>query len=148
MHRPHLSWSDIVGRALVWAGLAAVYGGVWEVGQFPLYFHGYRPDAIGLISELLHSILVDAMIAVAGFFFVMLALRTADWPRLHARNGSALFTGIAMVLAGTVEWFRVYRFDGRDYSDAMPMIAGIGVTPLVQWLVLAPLIVLSIRELE
>jgi len=44
---------------------------------------------------------------------------------------------IVMGLGYTVfsEWYNVYRIGSWAYSDAMPLIFGIGLTPLLQWLV-------------
>lgn len=139
---------DFAGRLLVWAGLAALLGGLWEVGQSPFYFHGYRPEAARIIVGLLRSALIDAAIAVAGYLSVWIALRDARWMRHQAHRGTALFVVACFVLAAIVEWMRVGWLELREYADVMPTVFGLGVIPLVQWFVLAPLIVLAMRKLD
>jgi hypothetical protein len=45
------------------------------------------------------------------------------------------------------EWYNVYRAGNWGYTAGMPMIFGIGLSPLLQWLILPPVMVGAHRKL-
>ena len=45
------------------------------------------------------------------------------------------------------EWYNVYRAGNWGYTTSMPTILGIGLSPLLQWLILPPLMVVAYRTL-
>jgi hypothetical protein len=45
------------------------------------------------------------------------------------------------------EWYNVYRIRNWGYTASMPMILGIGLSPLLQWLILPPLMTIAYRAL-
>ena len=53
----------------------------------------------------------------------------------------------AMAFTARSEWYNVYRAGSWGYTTSMPMIFGIGLSPLLQWLVLPPVMVASYRAL-
>jgi hypothetical protein len=44
-------------------------------------------------------------------------------------------------------WYNVCRTGSRAYAAGVPMIFGIGLSPMLQWLILPPAIVASYRAL-
>ena len=46
------------------------------------------------------------------------------------------------------EWYNVYRVGSWAYAPGMPTISGIGVTPMLQWILLAPATVFAFRALS
>ena len=46
------------------------------------------------------------------------------------------------------EWYNVYRAGNWAYAAGMPLILGIGVSPLLQWIVLPVAIVGVFRSLD
>ena len=45
------------------------------------------------------------------------------------------------------EWVNVYVTGAWDYQPTMPLVAGIGLTPLLQWVVVPTLMFLIVRRL-
>ena len=45
------------------------------------------------------------------------------------------------------EWYNVYRAGNWGYTASMPLIFGIGLSPLLQWLILPPAMVAAYRTL-
>lgn len=66
--------------------------------------------------------------------------------------GIAPMGGGAIVVIGGLaytawsEWFNVYRAGNWGYTASMPMIFGIGLAPLLQWLILPPMMVFVYRS--
>ena len=148
MRRPHSSWPFVIERALVWAGLAALLHGAWELIQFPLLSAAYDGDRVRAIATLLHAILGDALLATGFYFIVAVVFRDADWPRHHAKRGAAMLAVIGVAASILMQWYQLYYLNLDVYGDAMPTVAGIGVLPMLQWIVVSPLSVALIRELE
>jgi hypothetical protein len=44
------------------------------------------------------------------------------------------------------EWYNVYRIESWAYSDAMPLVFGVGITPLMQWLVVPGVMLVLIKR--
>jgi branched-subunit amino acid ABC-type transport system permease component len=94
----------------------------------------------------MHCVLGDVMIATLTYLAVALAWRQLNWPRQRLWAGGMML--IAMGLGYTVfsEWYNVYRIESWAYSDAMPLAFGIGITPLLQWLVVPAVMLVLIRR--
>lgn len=112
----------------------------WEVLVPPFYaLHAAAPHSITVLA-CLRSSFGDAGITIASYAAVA-AIGTRRWindatPRMIA---GYLACGVGATIA--LEYISVYRLSRWSYSSIMPTIGGIGVVPLVQWLVL-PLVVL------
>ncbi|MBN8455584.1 hypothetical protein [Accumulibacter sp.] len=52
-----------------------------------------------------------------------------------------------MAFTAWSEWYNVYRVGNWGYTASMPMIFGIALSPLLQWLILPPVIVVAYRML-
>ena len=52
-----------------------------------------------------------------------------------------------MAFTAWSEWYNVYRAGNWGYTASMPMIFGIGLSPLLQWLILPPAMVGAYRKL-
>ena len=112
----------------------------WEVLVPPFYaFHAAAPHSITVLA-CLRSSFGDAGITI-GSYAAVAAIDTRRWinaasPRLIA---AYIACGVGVTIA--LEYISVYRMGRWTYSSIMPTIGGIGVVPLVQWLVL-PLVIL------
>ena len=134
---PHLGWRTI----LRWLLLAAVLNLAWEIAQLPLYtiFHDGQPREIAF--AVVHCTAGDALIALACYLIASAVTLDLAWP--WHRPGRGVVVAIVVGVAYTVfsEWLNVSVRGSWAYTDAMPQISGIGLTPFLQWLVL-PLITL------
>lgn len=119
----------------------------WEVVVPPFYaMHAVAPHTVTVLACLRASI-GDAGITL-GSYAAVAAIGTRRWinhatPRM---NVGYLACGVVVTIA--LEYVSVYRLSRWAYSSIMPTIGGIGVVPLVQWLVLPPVVLwLSHRHL-
>ena len=53
----------------------------------------------------------------------------------------------AIAFTAWSEWYNVYRAGSWGYTASMPTIFGIGLSPLLQWLILPPVMVGAYRTL-
>jgi len=138
----------VLARAGLWAALAFVLNLAWEIAQVRLYTIWAEADRLSVAWALLHCSIGDAVIALAMFALAGMALRRADWPASHPWAGGAIFVIGAMAYTAWSEWHNVYRAGSWGYTASMPLIFGIGLSPLLQWLILPPVLVLASRVLQ
>lgn len=136
-----------MARAGLWSALAFVLNLVWEIAQVRLYTIWVAADGMSVAWALLHCTLGDVMIALVMFALAGVVLWRADWPASRPWTGGAIVVIGAMAFTAWSEWYNVYRVGNWGYTASMPMIFGIGLSPLLQWLILPPVMVAVYRTL-
>ena len=138
----------VMARAGLWSALAFVLNLTWEIAHVRLYTIWAEADGMGVARSLLHCSLGDVLIALAMFALADLVLRRADWPASRPWTGGVIVVIGAMTFTAWSEWYNVYSAGSWGYTVNMPMIFGIGLSPLLQWLILPPVMVGAYRTLE
>jgi hypothetical protein len=128
-----------------WAALALVLNLVWEIVQLPLYTIYSTGTPKEIAFALAHCTAGDVLIAVSSFVLGMIATRRRDWP-----ISRPLFGGTVAILCGLAytvfsEWQNVYQAGNWSYAPAMPLLFGIGLAPLMQWIVIPPICMVGLR---
>ncbi len=134
-------------RAALWSVLAFALNLAWEIAHVRLYTLWAEADGLTVAWSVFHCTLGDVLIAFALFALAGMALRRADWPASRPWTGSAMVVTGAMAYTAWSEWYNVYRAGSWGYTASMPLIFGIGLSPLLQWLILPPVLVLAYRTL-
>lgn len=137
----------ILARAGLWSAFAFLLNLIWEIGQVRLYTIWGDADRLSVAWALLHCSLGDVLIALAMFTLGGTVLRRADWPASRPWTGGAIVVVGALAYTAWSEWYNVYRAGSWSYTASMPLIFGIGLSPLLQWLILPPVLVLAYRAL-
>ena len=137
----------VIARAGLWSALAFVLNLAWEIAQVGLYTIWNTADGMTIAWALLHCTLGDVTIAIALFALTGVALWRVDWPVSRPWTGGAMIVIGAVAFTAWSEWYNVYRAGNWGYTASMPLIFGIGLTPLLQWLLLPPLMIGSYRIL-
>jgi membrane-associated phospholipid phosphatase len=133
-------------RAGVWLVLAFGLNLIWEIAQVRLYTLWSNANIVTVAWALLHCTAGDVVIASASFTLAGMVLRRPDWPAPHPWLGSVIIIIGATAYTAWSEWYNVYRVGSWAYTASMPTIFGIGLSPLLQWLILPPLLVLAYRR--
>jgi hypothetical protein len=136
----------VLQRALRWAALSFALNLLWETAHSSLYTY---PDASGqyIAYAILHCTVGDAFIAMGSFLLASFVLRDRDWPYSQPWAGGAIAAGFGLLYTVFSEWYNVSQTGNWGYAANMPLIFGIGLTPLLQWLVLPSLTVLCLRKI-
>ena len=145
MHNP--AKLRVVARAGLWAALAFVLNLAWEIAQVGLYTIWAEADRWSVAVALFHCSLGDVVIGLALFALAGMVFRCADWPASRPWAGGAIVVIGTMAYTAWSEWYNVYRAGRWAYTASMPLIFGIGLSPLLQWLILPPVLVLAYRTL-
>jgi hypothetical protein len=109
---------------------------VWETVQLPLYTLWWTGTDSEIMRALLHCTAGDALITAAALTLALLAARFAEWPLFGIKM---MATTILLGMAYTIfsEWLNVEIRRSWAYTASMPVlpVLGIGLAPVLQWLV-------------
>lgn len=141
------SEASIVRFSGLWLILALILNLFWEIAHIRLYTIWLQADGMRIARAAFHCSLGDVLIALAMFALAGIALRRADWPASRPWAGGIIVVIGAMAFTVWSEWYNVYRVGNWGYTASMPMIFGIGLSPLLQWLILPPVMVGAYRTL-
>ena len=119
----------IVGLTFVFSYLLNF---VWESIHSVWLYGGHNFSADQYVRMVCYVSAVDALLVLGIFFFISLAWRNAFWiKRMNSMHVLVvLLTGI--LVSGIVEYRAVYVLKEWRYGPNMPIILGIGLSPLVQ----------------
>jgi len=134
-------------RLGLWSALAFFFNLAWEIAHVRLYTIWAAADATGIAWALFHCTLGDVLIALVMFALAGIVLWRADWPVSRPWTGGIIVVIGALAFTAWSEWYNVYIAGNWGYTASMPMIFGIGLTPLLQWLILPPVMVGTYRKL-
>jgi len=142
---PWTAWKTSVYLVWRWAVLALVLHLIWEIGQLPFYTLWEEANAWRIALYVTHCVAGDVIIATLSYLAVALAWRQADWPRQRPWTGGTTLVALGLGYTVFSEWYNVYRAGAWAYAEIMPRILGIGLTPLLQWVVV-PIIMLVLIQ--
>lgn len=144
--RLHLRLREWLRRTLGWGALALGPNLAWEVVQLPLYSTWYTGKPAALTYAVAHCTIGDGMIAAATYLATATITRSIDWPRTAPLHGLVLITAIGTAYTAWSEYRNVYVAMSWAYASSMPTIGGIGLSPLLQWLVLPAVTLFLMRR--
>lgn len=116
----------------------------WEMGQGPLFATMDRLPFRTATAWCARAAGWDVLISAAAYLAAALAARRLLWLHGRAWWPCAVYLGVGLVITIAIEKWAIAA--GRwQYQEAMPTIAGIGLSPLAQWL-LVPLAIAGIAR--
>lgn len=123
------------------AGFGFLLHFAWEMMQVP-WFEGMLEASHGTVLWLCtRATFGDVVILVVAFWSGSATVRQRGWvvPGLWLPALVTIATGLLITVV--FEWLATGMLDRWSYADSMPVIPGVGIglTPLLQWLLLPPL---------
>jgi hypothetical protein len=137
---------DATGIILAWAVTAFFLNLAWEIAQLPLYTIPSAPGIAQIAYAVAHCTAGDVAIGVASFLIAAIALRDVNWPASHPWRGGAIAILAGISYTAYSEWYNVYQAGYWAYASSMPLVFGIGLSPLLQWILLPAFTVLLVRN--
>lgn len=136
----------LLRSALQWATLLFALNLVWETGQLPLY--AFEPDVgwTEIAYAVAHCTFGDAMVAFTSYVLAALWTRAPGWPIERPASGFAVSLASGLIWTVWAEWYNVYVLRSWAYASGMPTILGIGVSPVLQWMVVPTLALVLVRK--
>ncbi len=137
---PKTSNASLIMRIGLLSVIAFVINLIWEAGHVRFYTLWDTADRTQIITSVAHCSLGDVLITIGMYAFAALLLQNTDWPVTQPLSGSAIAVISATTFTSLSEWYNVYQAGNWGYAESMPLFFGIGVTPLLQWIFLPPLL--------
>ena len=131
-----------------WTALAVASLGlnfVWEMLQAPLFEDMLTMPRWTATWLCARASIGDAVITLVAYGSVALLARSRTWivvPRVGQVAGY-LVVGLAATVA--LEFLNVYVLGRWSYAPRMPLVWGVGLAPIAQWLIV-PLLVLWVAR--
>ena len=124
------------GFFLRYVGATFALNLIWEIAQLPLYTIWNQGSSAALTFAVLHCTLGDVMISCLALLGSVLCLGNLQWPRERYVAVAAASVAAGLAYTGYSEWLNVYVRKSWAYSGLMPKVMGVGLSPLLQWLVI------------
>lgn len=140
-HHWHGDWEAWAFIALRFVPALATLNLAWEVAQLPLYTLWEQGTPQQVVFAVFHCTLGDVLIGLSALFLALIAIRAGPWPGWRWPELAAAATVIGVGYTGFSEWLNTALRQSWTYSDWMPMLplVDIGVSPLLQWVVVPPM---------
>lgn len=119
----------------IWS-IAFILNAIWELLHARLYTVGGLPVEM---PRLFQSIFFDAWIIFGLYALLAFLLRNREWYRQAKMKHLILLALLGAVIAISVETHAVYIAHRWEYRSIMPTVMGIGLSPLLQMMILPPL---------
>lgn len=127
-----------------WLALALFAFGlhfVWEILHSPLYVGLAGGTHLEGIKCCLLATVGDVILTLAAYGAVAAATRDRLWLATLSASRVGWFVAVGLVATILIEQLSVYAWGRWEYAPAMPTVLGIGLSPILQWIVL-PLLTL------
>lgn len=127
-------------RIVITFVVAAAINFLWEVAQMP--FYAWQGSFFDAAAHCVLPSLGDGIIVLTIYGIGRLFLCRSDWSDQPKVSGYMVMILSGFTLAMLIEWGGVYILGRWSYAANMPLLPGlgIGVIPILQMLVLPPVI--------
>lgn len=131
----------------IWVLLSLAVHLIWELAQLPLYtlWRDETPPAIAW--AVIHCTAGDGLIALGSFLVAWAWAHDVFWPWHRLARGLPVLIASGVGYTAFSEWYNVHVLGSWAYSEHMPTIFGIGVSPLLQWIVVPLAVIWLMRRL-
>ena len=106
----------------------------WELVQLPLYTLWQTGSMREKMIAILHCTAGDLLIAAASLLGALLIAGNPRWPITGFGRVMILAIGTGFGYTVFSEWLNTSVRGTWAYADAMPLLLGVGVSPLLQWI--------------
>jgi hypothetical protein len=120
----------------------------WEFAQVPLFAGMPTAQHWTAVLACGRATLGDVVVALVAFWAVALVAGGRGWAVAPTRGRVAGFVAVGVLITIVMERLATGPLGRWAYADAMPVVPvlEVGLSPLVQWIVLPPLIVWFVRR--
>lgn len=109
---------------------------VWETLQLPLYTLWNESSPAAIAFAVVHCTLGDVLIAMFSFVAALVLLGGKRWPQERFWRVALLAGAVGVSYTVFSEWNNTVITRTWAYSQWMPTLWGIGLSPVMQWLLI------------
>ena len=119
---------------------------VYLYGPLSTNFGEYMLTLPSCVQLITYASLMDALLLISILIAGAVIWKHKDWWQSLDRNKYIFFIATAVVIAAIIEYKAVYIFHQWSYSQLMPTVFGLGLSPLLQLAVTGLVTRLLLRE--
>jgi hypothetical protein len=131
---------------LAMAGFAFLIHFAWEMLQAPFYAGLSEARHWPEVLRCARATLGDVGITLAGYAVGAVSARDRYWVARPTPRVTALYLVTGMCLTVALELYSVRLTARWAYGPSMPVVLGVGVLPIAQWLFLPPVVLWLARS--
>lgn len=105
---------------------------IWESFHAVYLYEKHDIEASLYIPMIVYVSTIDGMLIVGLYLLVGIVLRNMLWAKEFNTLQRLLYASIGILTAGFIEYYAVYLNHKWAYKAGMPMIFGIGLSPMIQ----------------
>lgn len=120
----------------------------WELWQIPLFKGMPSTSHWDGVIQCTRAAAGDAVIALCAFWLVAAMAHRRSWMRHSSASTLGAFVAIGLIVTIVLEYWAT-QIGGRwEYAEAMPRLPllGTGLAPLLQWLLIPPILAWLVRR--
>lgn len=102
---------------------------IWEFSHYPLY---YDYSAVTGNTHLIIAGISDVFWIFLVFFFISLTNKNTKWIDNIKKSDYLFVIVFGLIVAVLIEIINVYFLKRWEYKESMPVLFGIGLSPLIQ----------------
>lgn len=122
----------------------------WEFLQVPLFEGMPQAEHWVAIKTCTTATIGDALIMLTAYWAVALGTRSRSWMMNASAPRTVMFASVGIVITVVIERLALsgWWLGGWKYAPSMPVVPGleVGLSPLLQWVVLPPLVLWFTRR--
>ena len=111
----------------------------WEILQLPLYTLWNESPPVAIAFAVVHCTLGDVLIATISLIAALILLGGKIWPLDRHWRVALMASAVGFFYTVFSEWNNTVITRTWAYSSLMPTLWGIGLLPLLQWLLIPAL---------
>lgn len=121
---------------------------VWEMWQVPFYQGLASADHLAAVKLCTQASAGDSLITIIAFWSASLIAKSRRWIFNIRRIPLLVYWAVGLIITIVMEWLATGTLDRWQYADSMPRLPfmGTGLLPLLQWIVLPPIILFFVRR--
>lgn len=132
------SWRVLGKEYATFWGIAFLLNFFWESWHAVFLYNGFEAGGVQaatlqeFVPFMTRVSLTDAIILTLILLGGCVVWKRWDWYRVMSRNKYMYFLGVALLWAAAIEYKAIFLFQHWSYSERMPTVWGLGLSPLLQ----------------
>ncbi len=105
---------------------------IWESLHAAFLFEGHDVNAKRYVAMVMYVAAMDSALITGLYLFIAASWKDLLWLRtMNRKQQSAAFLA-GLIIAAVIEYAKVYVLKAWSYTSLMPVLFGIGLSPLFQ----------------
>ena len=120
---------------------------VWESFHTVWLYEGHSFTAERFVPMISYVSFIDGLLIIGAYLIVSILFKDLSWINKIKSKHIKTFSVVSIIFAIIIEYKGVYLLKQWSYSNLMPTIFGIGLSPLIQLAVIGIIAIYTTKRL-